>query len=84
MFGTGAYDTLIFVQHLVVLAQTDQEHQSGDIFEAVNPLLTFRPLTTDVEQLIRQFADFEGRLGDTSGLDTGSEDILVGGLVAMG
>ena len=37
------YDALVLVQHLVVLAQIDQEHQSGDILETMNPLLSLRP-----------------------------------------
>lgn len=47
--GTETYHALIFVQHLVVLAQRDQEDQSGDVLETVNPLLTLGPLTTDIE-----------------------------------
>ena len=82
--GLGTYDTLIFIQHLVVLAQTDQEYQSGDILETVDPLLTFRPLTTNIEQLVCEFADLESRLGDTCRLDTGPEDVLVGGHVTGG
>jgi len=77
------YDTLIFVQHLVVLAQTDQEHQSSNVLEAMNPLLTLRPLATDVEQLVCELANLESRFGDTGGLDTRPEDILVSGHVTM-
>ena len=43
------YDALIFVQHLVVLAQTDQEHEGGNVLETMNPLLPLRPLTADIE-----------------------------------
>jgi len=75
----GTYDALIFVQHLIVLAQTDQKHQSGDVLKTVNPFLPLRPLTTDVKQLVCEFADLESRLGDTSGLDTRPKDILIGG-----
>ena len=35
-------------------------------------------LTTDIEQTVCQLADTEGRLGDTRGLDTRAQDILVG------
>jgi hypothetical protein len=49
----------------------------------VNPLLSLRPLTTDVEQLVCEFADLESRLGNTSGLDTRPKDVLVGGGVTV-
>ena len=42
------------------------------------PLLTLRPLTTDIKELVGELAHLEGGLGDTSSLDTGSKDILVG------
>ena len=48
----------------------------------MNPLLPFTPLSSNVEQLVRELADLESRLRDTSGLDTTPEDILVGGEVA--
>lgn len=73
------YDALIFIQHLVVFAQTDQEDQSGDILKTVDPLLALRPLATDIEQLVREFANFESRLSDTSRLDAGPQDVLVSG-----
>ena len=34
------YDALVLVQHLIVLAQRDEEDQGGDVLEAVNPLLS--------------------------------------------
>lgn len=33
-----AVNTLIFVEHLVVLAKRDQEDEGSDVFETVNPL----------------------------------------------
>jgi hypothetical protein len=47
----------------------------------VNPLLTLGSLTTDIEHAVGQIANDEGGLGDTSGLDTRAEDILVSGEV---
>ena len=47
----------------------------------MNPLLTLRPLATDIEELVGELADLERGLGDTGGLDTGAEDVLVGGHV---
>lgn len=43
----------------------------------MDPLLPLGPLTTDIEQLICQFAHFERRLRNTSRLHTRSQDILV-------
>jgi hypothetical protein len=47
----------------------------------VNPLLTLGTLTTDVEHAVGQIADDEGSLGNTGGLDTRTENILVSGEV---
>ena len=74
-------DGLIFEKQLVVLGNGDQEENGGDILEAVNPLLTLGSLTTDVEHTVGQIANNEGGLGDTGGLDTGAEHILVSGEV---
>lgn len=67
--GTETDHALIFVQYLVVLAQRDQEDQSGDVLETVIPLLTPGPLTTDIELFVSQFAGLESCLGDTSRLE---------------
>lgn len=69
---------LILEQQLIVLGNGDQEQDSGDILEAVNPLLPLRPLTTDVEHTVGQITDDKRRLGNTGGLDTRAKDILVG------
>ena len=74
-------DGLVFEEQLVVLGDGDQEEDGGDVLEAVNPLLSLGSLTTDVEHAVCQVADDECGLGDTGGLDTGTEDILVGGEV---
>jgi hypothetical protein len=77
-------DGLIFEQQLVVLRDGDQEENGGDVLEAVDPLLSLRSLTTDVEHAVGQVANDEGGLGDTSRLDTRAEDILVVGDVVGG
>lgn len=74
-------DRLIFKQQLVVLGDGDQEEDGSDVLEAVDPLLSLGTLSTDIEHAVRQVADEEGGLGDTGGLDTGAQDILVGGHV---
>ena len=76
------YDRLVFVQHLVVLGQGDEENEGGDVLETVNPLLPLGALTTDVEELVCQFTDLECRLGDTGRLYTRAEDILVSWKIA--
>lgn len=52
------YHALVFVQHLVVLAKRDEEHQGGNVFEAVDPLLPLGTLSSDVEDLVRELAYF--------------------------
>jgi len=43
------YRVLIFGQHEVVLAHSDDENNGSDTFKAVNPFLAFGPLAADVE-----------------------------------
>lgn len=74
-------DGLVLEQQLVVFGDGDQEKDRGDVLEAVDPLLTFRTLATDVEHAVSQITDDESSLGDTGGLDTRAEDVLVGGEV---
>lgn len=74
-------DGLIFEKELVVFGDGDKEENGGDILEAVNPLLTFGTLTTDVEHAVSEVANDEGGLGDTGGLDTRTENILIAGEV---
>lgn len=74
-------DSLIFEKELVVFGDGDEEQNRGDVLEAVDPLLTFRSLTTNVEHAVGQVANDECGLGDTGGLDTGAEYVLVIGHV---
>lgn len=74
-------DSLIFEQQLVVFGDGNQEKNGGDIFEAVNPFLPLRTLTTNVEHPVGQVANDEGSFRDTGSLDTRTEDILVSGEV---
>jgi hypothetical protein len=70
-------DCLIFEQKLIVLGDGDEEKDGGNVLEAVNPLLSLGSLTTDVEHSVGEVTDDERGLGDTSGLDTRPEDILI-------
>lgn len=74
-------DSLVFEQQLVVLGNSDEEQNGRHILEAVNPLLTLRPLATDVEHAVSEVTNDKGRLRDTGSLDTGSQDVLVVGHV---
>ena len=68
---------LIFEQQLVVFGNGDKEQYGGDILETVDPLLSFRSLSTNIEHSVGQVLDDEGRLGDAGSLDTGAQDILI-------
>ena len=72
-----AVDGLILEEELVVFGNSDEEQDCSDVLEAVNPLLTFGTLSTDIEHTVGKIANDEGGLGDTGGLDTGTENILV-------
>lgn len=71
-------DRFVFEEQLVIFGDGYQEENRRHIFEAVNPLLTLRPLTTDIEHPVGQVANNERRFRDTGGLDTRTKDILVG------
>jgi hypothetical protein len=75
------YHALVFVQHLIILTERDEEDESGDILETVDPLLSLASLATHVEELVRKLADLEGRFCDPCRFDTTTKDILIGGHV---
>lgn len=64
---------------MVVFRDGDEEKDCGYVLEAMYPLLTLRTLTADIEHAVCEIADDECGLGDTSGLDTGAEDVLIVG-----
>ena len=70
-------DSLILEQELIVLRDGNEEEDGGDVLKAVDPLLTLRSLSTDIEHTVGQVANNEGGLGDTSSLYTRPQDILV-------
>lgn len=67
----------VLVERLVILANRHKEHNRCDILKAVDPLLPLGPLTSNVEELVGEVTDSEGRLRDTGRFDSGAEDILV-------
>lgn len=72
-----AVDGLIFEEQLIVLGDRDQEEDGSDILETMDPLLTLRTLSTDVEHPVCELADDECGLCNTGGLNTRPQDILV-------
>jgi len=72
-------DSLILEEKLVVFGDGDEEEDCSNVFEAMDPFLTFRSLATNIEHAVCEVSDDKGGFGDTSSLDTRSEDILVVG-----
>lgn len=72
-------DVLVLVQHLVILAQSNQEDQRSDILETMDPLFSLRPLTAYIEQAVGELTDAESGLGNAGRLDTGAKNILISG-----
>jgi hypothetical protein len=70
-------DGLVFEEQLIVLGDGDKEEDCGDILEAMDPLLTLRALSSNIEHAVCKISNDEGGFGDTSSLDTRSEDVLV-------
>lgn len=63
---------LVLKQQLIILGNGHQEQDRGDIFKAMDPLLSLRSLTSHVEHTVRKFSDNEGGFRNTGRLDTGS------------
>jgi len=77
-------DGLIFEEQLIVLGDGDQEQDSSDILEAVDPFLSLGSLSTNVKHAISQILNDEGGFCDTGGFDSRPEDVLVIWHVVMG
>lgn len=63
---------------LIVFADGDEEEDDSDVFETMDPFLSFGTLTTDVEHSVGEVLDVESCFGDTRRLDPGAQYILVG------
>lgn len=63
-------DSLVFEKELIVFGDGDKEENGGDVLEAMNPLLSLRSLTTNVEHSVGQVTNDESSFSDTSCLDT--------------
>lgn len=46
----ATYRGFVFVEHLVIAAERDTENDGRDVLEAMDPLLAFRSLASDVKQ----------------------------------
>jgi hypothetical protein len=78
-------DCLVLEEQLIVFRDGNKEKNGGDVLEAVNPLFPLGSLAADIEHAVGEVANDKGRFGDTSSLDTGTEDVLViGGVVGSG
>jgi hypothetical protein len=72
-----AYHAFIFIKHLIIFTQTDEEHKGSDVFETMDPFLSLAALTSDIEELIGKLANFEGGFSDTGSLDTTAKNVLI-------
>ena len=61
----SAHSSFVLHKTLIISTQGCDEEQTMNTFEAVNPFLPLRPLSTDVEHMIRQLTEFEEGLCDT-------------------
>lgn len=78
-------DGLIFKQKLIVLGNSNEEKDGGDILEAVDPLLALRTLSSDVKHAVCKVSNDECCLSNTGSLYTGAQNILVvGHVVGLG
>jgi hypothetical protein len=68
---------------LVVFADGDEEKDDGDVFETVDPFLSFGTLTSDIEHSVGEVLDVEGCFGDTGRLDSSAQYVLVGGEIIL-
>ena len=64
---------------LIVFADGDEEEDDGDIFETVDPFLSFGTLTSHIEHSVGEVLDVEGCFGDTCRLDSSAQYVLIGG-----
>jgi hypothetical protein len=68
---------------LIVFTDGDEEKDDGDVFETVDPFLSFGTLTSDIEHSVGEVLDVEGCFGDTGRLDSSAQYVLVGGEIIL-
>lgn len=59
----GTHRGFIFMEHLVVAAQRHAENDRRDVLKAVDPLLAFRPLPSDIKEPVAQDRAISTRCG---------------------
>jgi len=77
VIGEYTHHGLILDQNLVILAQSHQKDQCGDVLKTMYPLLPLASLPSYIEDGIVQVIDAEPRLGDAGGCDPAAQDVLV-------
>ena len=77
LLALHSVDGFILVEHLVILGQGDEENEGRDVFEAVDPFLTFTSLASDVEEAVCEFTNSEHCFRNTGSLDTRAQDVLI-------
>ena len=70
-------DGFIFEQELIVLGYGDEEEDGSDVLKAVDPLLTFRSLTSDIEHAVCKLANDKSSLRNACSLYSRSKYVLV-------
>lgn len=82
--GFGFFHPVLVValdEDLVVLGEGDEEHDGGDVLEAVDPLPTLGALSSDIHHTEDDLVEVEGVLDDASRGNTNTEDVLLCGEV---
>lgn len=51
-FRTTAYLITLFQQNLIIFTQRDTENNGCDVFEAMDPLLAFASLSSDIKHTV--------------------------------
>jgi hypothetical protein len=58
----GTHAIPVFYQHVVVTTDGNEEQYNLHVVEDVDPLLSLRPLTTDIHHLVCEVAQLEDGL----------------------
>jgi hypothetical protein len=74
-------DSFVLEQQLIIFGYGDQEQDGSDILKAMDPLLPFGALSTNVKHAVCEVANDEGSFRDTGSFDTGTKHILVSGKI---
>jgi hypothetical protein len=76
--------SLVLEEQLIIFRNGNQEKDGGNVFEAVNPLLSLRSLPTNIEHSVGEVLDDESCFGNTGSFDARSQDILIVGEIIVG